>query len=158
MLCTKSRIKKIDLIGKNVKRMILKILWILALYTGNKYITWDRTEDGEKSTVHKHTHAHTRTHFTESPSWKPPSFLSAPQQMGSSAPSLSVILSLCFSVCLPLSVGSSLLILVLALQSTSPPIASGAHSLLSLLFRLETGLKKRQQQRTEGSERWEIWG
>lgn len=54
--------------------------------------------------------------------------------------SLSRSLPIRFS--LPLSVGSSLLILVLALQSTSPPIASGAHSPLFLLFCVESGLRK----------------
>jgi len=100
--------------------------------------------------MHTHTHTHTPTHthlHTHTPHSShslsavcryplppkpPPSF----QHLSRWA----IVLPLC--LCVSLSVGSSLLILVQALQSTSPPIASGAHSPLCPLFRLESGLRK----------------
>lgn len=86
-------------------------------------------------------------------------FLSAPQQMGCSAP---LIHTDTHTFYLSLSLGSSLLILALPLWSTSPPIAWGAFSPLCLLFGCENGLRKatvmdrRPMTMREGMSDWHI--
>lgn len=94
----------------------------------------------EYVTVHTHSTITSLCLCNLSPSSTPPPPLPFSTSADGQQCSLSRSLPIRFS--LPLSVGSSLLILVLALQSTSPPIASGAHSPLFLLFCVESGLRK----------------